>query len=279
MSKYTSAGPRQLQAAQGSAEANGLGPDESPPAYSYIRFSHPDQAAGDSLRRQTEKAEAYCRRRGWALDRTLTLRDLGVSAYRGKNALVGNLRTFLEAIDRGTVRPGSALIVESIDRISRQGIDEGYDLCKRILKAGIRLVTLTPEREFGPEAVRSLTKGALEIQLILERAAEESATKSERVREARAEGRRQARDAGRIFTRRCPAWLTIKDGRFEVIPEAAKAVRLIFSLRQEGLGLRAIERRLNVESTWKPPPRKAQKTTGWRKSYLKKIRKSSPFTT
>ena len=167
MSKYTSAGPRQLQAAQGSAEANGLGPDESPPAYSYIRFSHPDQAAGDSLRRQTEKAEAYCRRRGWALDRTLTLRDLGVSAYRGKNALVGNLRTFLEAIDRGTVRPGSALIVESIDRISRQGIDEGYDLCKRILKAGIRLVTLTPEREFGPEAVRSLLAhaGALSQQV------------------------------------------------------------------------------------------------------------------
>src|SRR5262249_52227692 len=69
---------------------------------------------------------------------------------------------------------GSALIVESVDRISRQGIDEGYDLCKRILKAGIRLVTLTPEREYGAEAVKKLTAGALELQLILEQAAEES---------------------------------------------------------------------------------------------------------
>ena len=33
-------------------------------AYSYIRFSSPAQAAGDSLRRQTERAEAYCKRRG-----------------------------------------------------------------------------------------------------------------------------------------------------------------------------------------------------------------------
>jgi DNA invertase Pin-like site-specific DNA recombinase len=46
-------------------------------AYSYIRFSNPEQAAGDSLRRQTERAAEYCRQRGWKLDVALTLRDLG----------------------------------------------------------------------------------------------------------------------------------------------------------------------------------------------------------
>src|SRR5690348_4315741 len=115
-------------------------------AYSYIRFSHPQQAAGDSLRRQTERAEAYCARKGLTLDTALTLRDLGVSAWQGKNAAVGNFRTFLDAIKTGRVEPGSALIVEGIDRISRQGIDEGYDLIKSILKAGVRIVTLSPER-------------------------------------------------------------------------------------------------------------------------------------
>src|SRR5438067_338266 len=111
--------------------------------YSYIRFSNAAQREGDSLRRQTEKALAYCQRRGWVLDESLTLRDLGVSAFRGDNALVGNLRTFLDAVARGTVLPGSILLVESVDRISRQGIDDGYDLCKRILKAGVHIVTLS----------------------------------------------------------------------------------------------------------------------------------------
>jgi hypothetical protein len=58
-----------------------------PIAHSYIRFSTPEQAKGDSLRRQTELAEAYCRRNGLTLDTTLMLRDLGLSAFRGKNAL------------------------------------------------------------------------------------------------------------------------------------------------------------------------------------------------
>src|SRR5437867_425154 len=102
--------------------------DSSTPvvAYSYIRFSSRQQAEGDSLRRQTEKAEDYCQRKGWTLDASLTLRDLGVSAFRGDNALLGNLGVFLAAVKKGTVPAGSVLIVESFDRLSRQGIDEGY---------------------------------------------------------------------------------------------------------------------------------------------------------
>src|SRR5262249_51449206 len=143
----------------------------TPTAYSYIRFSSAAQADGDSLRRQTERATAYCQRRQWKLDTKLTLHDLGGSAFRGGNPLTRNLGTFLTAVERGTVTPGSVLIVESFDRITRQGIDEGYDLIKRILKRGVRIVTLTPEREFDVEATKSLSRGALEIQIILERAA------------------------------------------------------------------------------------------------------------
>ena len=86
------------------------------------------------------------------------------------------------------------LLVESFDRISRQGIDEGYDLIKGILKAGVRIVTLSPEREFDASATKSLSKGVLEIRLILERAAEESERKSDRVGAAwDADTRRAAR--------------------------------------------------------------------------------------
>jgi DNA invertase Pin-like site-specific DNA recombinase len=134
------------------------------------------------------------------------LRDLGVSAFRGSNAAVGNFRTFLDAVKSGRVREGSVLVVESFDRISRQGIDEGYDLIKGILKAGVRIVTLSPEREFDRDATKSLSRGALEIQLILERAAEESETKSKRVGQARARDRERAR-RGEVVTSACrPGW-------------------------------------------------------------------------
>jgi DNA invertase Pin-like site-specific DNA recombinase len=213
-------------------------------AFSYVRFSSKKQEQGDSRRRQTDgRAAAYCKRRGWALS-PQTYEDLGVSAFKGKNALVGNLGEFLKAVQAGRVKAGSALICESLDRISRQGIDEGYDLIKGLLKAGIILVTLTPEREFDRDATRSLSKGALEIQLILERAAEESERKSERVAAARQQERNRLRETGDIVSRRLPAWITEKDGKPVLIEKNADAVRLVFQLAADGYGVPAIVAKL-----------------------------------
>jgi DNA invertase Pin-like site-specific DNA recombinase len=252
-------------------------------AYSYIRFSTPEQAAGDSLRRQTEEAEDYCRRHGLTLDESLTLRDLGVSAFRGKNALVGNLRTFLDAVARGTVPPGSVLIVESVDRISRQGIDEGYDILKGILKKGVSIVTLSPEREFGPEAVKSLTKGALELQIILERAAEESERKSDRNGKAWAQKVKVARAGGEILTQALPAWVeatggkwvedrhgkkVLRGARLTLIPERAEVVRRIFWLAANGYGMASIVQKLTADGVeaW-------GRSKVWVRAYVAKILK------
>jgi hypothetical protein len=54
------------------------------------------------------------------IDTDLTFNDLGVSAYRGKNAEAGRLADFLVAVEDGIVPRGSYLLVESLDRISRQ---------------------------------------------------------------------------------------------------------------------------------------------------------------
>ncbi|MCE9560760.1 MAG: recombinase family protein [Planctomycetes bacterium] len=55
-----------------------------PVAFSYVRFSTPSQTQGDSLRRQTEQAAAYCARNNLTLDTSLTLKDLGVCIPRGQ---------------------------------------------------------------------------------------------------------------------------------------------------------------------------------------------------
>ena len=90
-------------------------------AYSYKRFSSPEQARSDSIRRQTKATADWCERRGLQLDETLRMVDAGVSAFRGKNieddaaALAG----FREAVRAGQVPKGSYLVCESFDRLSR----------------------------------------------------------------------------------------------------------------------------------------------------------------
>ena len=96
-----------------------------PLAYSYLRFSTVEQAKGDSIRRQTEATAAWCNRNKITLDTSISLRDEGVSAYRGKhreNADTHALAALLQAVKSGRIPAGSYLVVESLDRLSREKI-------------------------------------------------------------------------------------------------------------------------------------------------------------
>jgi hypothetical protein len=78
--------------------------------YSYIRFSTPEQAKGDSLRRQTELRDRWLSETGAKLDATLTLRDEGVSGHTGEhreNSDCHGLAWFLDAIRSNRVKRGS----------------------------------------------------------------------------------------------------------------------------------------------------------------------------
>src|SRR3954452_15539093 len=86
-------------------------------AYSYLRCSTSEQAKGDSRRRQLAMAEKYAADHHLKLDKHLSFRDLGVSAFRGENAKEGALRAFLEAIEHNLVPWGSFMLLESLDRL------------------------------------------------------------------------------------------------------------------------------------------------------------------
>ena len=79
-------------------------------AYSYLRFSSPAQADGDSVRRQTALRDAWLKRNpSILLDNSLTLVDAGVSGYRGSNRTDQRhaLAQFLDLVERGRVPVGS----------------------------------------------------------------------------------------------------------------------------------------------------------------------------
>jgi DNA invertase Pin-like site-specific DNA recombinase len=110
-----------------------------PKAYSYLRFSTPDQMKGDSFRRQTELSRKYAEENGLDLDDALSFQDLGISAFRGKNAEDGALGAFIEAVNQGRVKRGSFLLVESLDRLSRQSPYKAFRQFASILDMGVNI--------------------------------------------------------------------------------------------------------------------------------------------
>ncbi|AVO44047.1 recombinase family protein [Phreatobacter cathodiphilus] len=240
-----------------------------PKAYSYLRFSTVEQGKGDSYRRQTALAEDFCRVRGLDLDRTTTFEDLGVSAYSGKNRRKGALRAFLDAVEEEIIPEGSYLLVESLDRVSREAILDAQATFLQIVNAGITLVTLkgTP-REYSRATVNANPTDLLISLLEMIRANEESETKSQRIKADWNRKRQRALD-GEAITSLVPAWLERSGKDFKVIEERAAIVRRIFSLTLEGKGQHAITSLFNKEGI-KP----FGSAKWWHRSYVRLVLRS-----
>lgn len=177
----------------------------APKAYSYIRFSTPAQAKGDSHDRQTDKAARYAAENGIELDTELTLTDFGVSGYRGKNVRKGALRVFLDAVEEGRVAKGSYLLVENLDRLTRDEIGEAMPLFMQIVNAGVVVVTLTNREAYSRERLRKEPYAIYGVISELIRANQESFYKGQRVADAKernrirlAKGELQGRPYGRV---------------------------------------------------------------------------------
>src|SRR3954468_1191676 len=122
-----------------------------PKAYSYIRMSTEGQLRGDSLRRQVDRSRAYAAEHGLDLDETTRFNDIGVSAFRGKNLKVGALAQFLEAVRTEKIARGSYLLVESLDRFSRDEVLNAQAEFLQLIRAGINVVTLIDGHVFRPD--------------------------------------------------------------------------------------------------------------------------------
>ncbi len=211
-------------------------------AYSYIRFSTEKQQLGDSLRRQVEKAERYAQLHGLTLDHQ-SYRDLGVSAFHGNNAAEGKLGAFLTAVEQGLIPKGSTLLIEDFDRLSRNEIDEALLLFLQIIHAGITIVTLKDDQKYDKEAIRKNNASLMASIIYMGRAHDESAMKSQRVKQAWDQKRKTAK----IITSMAPAWLKPSEDRTGWIVDEYKAnvVREIFRLAIDGNGTPTIARILN----------------------------------
>ena len=222
---------------------------QSPKAYSYLRFSTPEQMKGDSFRRQSRLAQEYADQHGLDLDEH-SFEDLGISAYQGRNQEAGSLRLFLKAVEEGAIKPGSYLLVESLDRISRQSARKASSLLGDICDMGITVVTLFDGKSYDQESLDRDPVAFIMAVLIFMRANEESATKARRLRSAWETKRKKIAEGESVrLTSRAPYWLRpAEDGvSFEIIPERGEVIRHIFSLALRGVGKKSIAESLNSE--------------------------------
>jgi DNA invertase Pin-like site-specific DNA recombinase len=209
--------------------------------YSYIRFSSPAQAKGTSAARQAEFAARWAAEHGMQLDASLSMRDEGLSAYHQTHVKKGALGTFLKAAEDGRVPPGSVLIIESLDRLSRAAPIVAQAQLAEIVQAGIVVVTAADGRQYDFDGLKADPMGLIYSLLTMIRAHEESDTKSKRVKAAirkQAEGWLAGTYRGGVGgSSNDPAWVVrIPDSGYALHPERALAIRTMAGLFRDGYG-------------------------------------------
>jgi len=240
-----------------------------PIAYSYTRFSSEKQSKGDSIRRQKDLVNQFIERNPeleLELDTTLQLSDEGLSAYKGVAQTKGSLGVFIRLVEDGKIEKGSFLLVESLDRLSRQTPRQALNQLNTLADEGIVLVTLSDGKTYTKESLDGDGGMSLIFAIMLmARAHEESATKGLRISAAWNNKFNRIKD-GVQLTARVPFWINKVD-KSQSIPDKVAIVKEIFEMGAKGFGAMRIAQELNAKRTPTPTIRSKK----WALSSVKKV--------
>ena len=156
-------------------------------------------------------------------------------------------------------------MVESIDRLGRQSVDDMDQLVRKILKAGVDIVTLQPERHLTKSDLDNIAS-RLEILIYASRAREESETKSMRGVQRWEQKRKAALANNTPVGAYCPSWLVFQEGKFQPIKEKVAIVKRIFKMVIRGYGAGKIAKELNAENV-----PSISRRAHWEQNYIKRV--------
>lgn len=201
-----------------------------PKAYAYVRWSTAEQGeeGRDSHDRQTTPLQAFTEVTGIPVVETVI--DKGISAFRGKNARIGQLKGLLDRVESGEIEHGDYIIVESIDRLTRQKLTDSVDLIQSILKKGVRLHTVFDNKTYSYDDPSRDLETLILVGVIAKRAHEESDTKSKRLKSAWVKKRDAAET--NVIGKQCPYGFRYDEQSqsFVIAEEEAQEIRHIFGL-------------------------------------------------
>ena len=217
--------------------------------YSYIRFSSAPQERGSSIKRQAGLLNNWMAGHPeHTLDTTLKMRDYAVSAFRGANLdpKTGDLGKFIALVKQrpSPIAPNSILALEHLDRFSRDEAWIALHVFTDLLKCGIRILTLDPERlidRTNASKIEMLMPVVLDLILAHEASVRKSGFSIGSWQRLRGSA------STKKMTKRCPNWLQLSEDRthFDLIPEAVATIKKMWQWALDGMGAHIITTRLN----------------------------------
>lgn len=107
-------------------------------AYDYGRYSDERQGKGSSEERQESHFPEFCATHKLTPANDKPMFDRGISAFRGKNfSENAALGKFLKRVQNGEIANGSVLVIDTVDRFSRQEPDLLMNFVRQIMEKGI----------------------------------------------------------------------------------------------------------------------------------------------
>ncbi|QLO88689.1 recombinase family protein [Enterobacter sp. RHBSTW-00975] len=208
----------------------------------YERVSTIYQAVmANGLDDQRSSLTAYLDRNAgkFSTDR-IFIQDAGLSAYKNANiSATSNLGKFLQDVRDRKYGKGDALIVISLDRLSRRS-SWAESTIQFIVNSGIEIHDISTNlvlREDDPMS-------KIHMELIQHRSHNESLMKSVRAKLAWDNKILRALQNGEVISNRMPNWLKNVDNKYQVIPEQAELIVKCLEWYREGLSTGEIVKRI-----------------------------------
>lgn len=210
--------------------------------YLYIRYSSERQGEGSSRQRQMDYALAYCPE--LIQDEKHIYFDGGKSAFKGEQfAAGGALKRFYDDVDSKVVPWGSTLLVEDLDRLSREGMFVASDKLRELLGKGITVVTTRDRKVYEAGALKFAD--AITTLVRQEQAHQESAVKSIRVADSYVKRYADARNGIKVKVL-LPSWVEwVSSTEYALKEHEAGIVKEIFTMAGKGWSYAMICKDLN----------------------------------
>jgi len=182
----------------------------------------------------------------------LSFEDLGISGWKGKHASTGGLSRLLAAAEEGKL-DGFIVLVEAVDRLSRQAPLDALDLFRRILTHGVTIITLEDSQTYSTDTVTNDPSKLIVLASKVSQANQYSQNLSRRIKGSY-ESRRKKAAAGEQVRVRLPWWF---NGDGDLDPRKSRVLVELFEEYVSGKGerqlYRLLEKRLGRDCPYADP--------------------------
>lgn len=204
------------------------------------------------MERQLAVTKDFCKRHQLFLDETKTIKDLGLSGFKGKNAAIGNLKIFIDAVIAHKIPVGTTLVVEALDRLTRDSVLEANHLLTTILTNGVDIGLVSEDKIYSRDYINKNPFELLVATTYLIRGGDESRRKSDLTAKNWGIKMGYVTTEKRPVKLNPPCWLIYKDngkgtlGWWEVDEAKANLIRKIYKdYLKSGLGIWQLTHQMN----------------------------------